>query len=279
MTAVAQDAPISRAEYKSLVARIRERVNATVPSDAVVAVVSRGDPNLAELDGREGWHFPQAEGGVYAGHHPADSAEAIASLEALRAKGAGFLLIPGTSFWWFRHYRDFKRHLDRRYWLVAYDEDACLYSLSDRPFEDSGVTDLSPLRRKSLVSQMQDVVESTLPDTAPLLVWMDAPTEPLVLEERRVESFPQSAEGGPLFGVPDGREAIPQLDDLRERGFRYLIVSATAFGLLDQCPSLRLHLEQRHQLAVEQRNLCRIYELCESDVPSQRRLFRRFRHA
>ena len=44
------------------------------------------------------------EDGTYAGHHPADSAEAIAHLEALRAKGAEYIVFPQTALWWLDYY-------------------------------------------------------------------------------------------------------------------------------------------------------------------------------
>jgi hypothetical protein len=64
---------------------------------------------------RSGEHFPQDESGSYAGHHPADGGEAIAELERLRDRGAGFLVVPPTSRWWLDHYGDFARHLGERY--------------------------------------------------------------------------------------------------------------------------------------------------------------------
>ena len=71
--------------YRDLVERIREVVDRELPPDATVLVVSNGDDELLELGAsRRGWHFPQIEDGTYAGHHPGDSAEAIAHLEALR---------------------------------------------------------------------------------------------------------------------------------------------------------------------------------------------------
>ena len=53
-----------------------------LPPDATVLVVSNGDDELSKLGAaRRGWHFPQMEDGTYAGHHPGDSAEAIAHLQ------------------------------------------------------------------------------------------------------------------------------------------------------------------------------------------------------
>jgi predicted O-methyltransferase YrrM len=89
-------------------------------------VVSRGDDDLLKLDGRQGWHFPQTVGGVYAGHYPGDSAEAIAHLEALRAVGGDFLLFPSTALWWLEHYFEFKQHLERHYAVLIHQQDSCL---------------------------------------------------------------------------------------------------------------------------------------------------------
>jgi glycosyltransferase involved in cell wall biosynthesis len=113
-------------EYKGLVSRIQQVVEGTLPPASTVVVVSKGDDELLRLDGKSGWHFPQSEDGVYAGHYPTNDEEAIAHLESLRAKGAEYLLFPATAFWWLEHYGGFKRHLKNRYRVVAEREDACL---------------------------------------------------------------------------------------------------------------------------------------------------------
>jgi hypothetical protein len=86
-----------------------------IPAGATVLVVSKGDEALLRIQGCTGWHFPRADNGAYAGHHPADSAEAIAHLEALRTQGARYLVFPSTSLWWFDFYAGFREHLDGRY--------------------------------------------------------------------------------------------------------------------------------------------------------------------
>jgi hypothetical protein len=125
--------------YRRLVDRIREVANAVIPPNATVAVVSKGDEKLLVLgEGRQGWHFPQDEHGVYTGYHPADSAEAIAHLEELRERGAQFLLLPGTSFWWLEHYGELSEHLDGCYRRVWEGEACVLYSLSEDDFAGQG---------------------------------------------------------------------------------------------------------------------------------------------
>lgn len=120
-------APSKYLDYQQLVRRVREVAHVTLPPKATVAVVSKGDEELLELgNDRRGWHFPQNQEGVYAGYHPADGAEAIAHLEELRAKGAEFLLLPETSFWWLERYGEFGQHLKSRYRKTLYQEDTCI---------------------------------------------------------------------------------------------------------------------------------------------------------
>jgi len=113
-------------EYDDLIGRIRKAVEVGVPRGARIAVVSRGDDALLALPGRRAGHFPQAPGGAYAGHHPADSAEAIACLESAHGRGADFLLLPATAAWWLDHYRDLRVHLEARYRLAVDLPDTCL---------------------------------------------------------------------------------------------------------------------------------------------------------
>ena len=118
--------PLSRIQYGQLIERIRAAVDASVPRNVKVAVISKGDKELLKLDGRQAWHFPQDARGKYAGCYPADSAEAIAHLEALRARGAAFLVVPSTALWWLDHYGAFGQHLMEHYQVVVEQKDTCL---------------------------------------------------------------------------------------------------------------------------------------------------------
>jgi GT2 family glycosyltransferase len=114
------------ADYRRLRHRIRETVAARVPAGATVVVISKGDEELVQLDGRRGRHFPQAGDGSYGGIYPADSLAAIAQLESERKKGAGFFVIPKPGFWWLDHYGGLKEHLEHHYSLVVRDDQTCL---------------------------------------------------------------------------------------------------------------------------------------------------------
>ncbi len=136
-------------EYQGLVRRIRRAVRRTVPPDTKLLVVSRGDPELVDFDGPEGWHFPQdIRTGQYAGFHPSDSDDAIAQLEAVRRHGAEFLLIPSSDAWWLEHYDYFARYLDTEFKRVADEPETCtIFDLrtsvssarTDEPISDEAV--------------------------------------------------------------------------------------------------------------------------------------------
>jgi len=123
--------------YGRLTRSIHELADRHLPDDARVLVVSRGDEALLAFERQVGLHFPQAEGGVYAGHYPGDSAEAIRHLESLRhTQGARYLLIPDTARWWLDHYAGLRRHLDAHYPLVVDEADVgTIYDLVGSPIE------------------------------------------------------------------------------------------------------------------------------------------------
>jgi GT2 family glycosyltransferase len=112
--------------YRELTERMRRAVSKSVPVGETVLVVSRGDDDLLRIDGRRAWHFPRADDGTYAGHHPADSREAIARLEAQRAAGAEHIVFPGTGIWWLEHYEGLRRHLDGSYRRSFSDPETCV---------------------------------------------------------------------------------------------------------------------------------------------------------
>jgi hypothetical protein len=124
---------VERVRYGRMIVRIHHLLRQRIPRGGIVAVISRGDERLVTVPGRRAWHFPQADTGVYAGHHPADSAAAIAHLDRLRARGARYLLIPRTAFWWLDHYREFAEHLDRCSTHLVRDDRTCaLFTLVPR---------------------------------------------------------------------------------------------------------------------------------------------------
>jgi len=76
-------------------------------------------------DGSEGRIY-LSHGGSYDSRNPRNSDEAISHLEAIRARGAQYLLLPATAFWWLDYYQQFREHLEARYPVVVRDERTCI---------------------------------------------------------------------------------------------------------------------------------------------------------
>jgi hypothetical protein len=114
---------------REVVESVHSYVDTKLPAGSRVLIVSRGDESIIDFENRRGEHFPQTADGVYAGHHPPDSADAIARLEALRATGAEYLVIPATSAWWLAHYDEFATYLDRYTRVEADDGTYVAYAL------------------------------------------------------------------------------------------------------------------------------------------------------
>jgi len=122
-----------RSDYDQLVADVKGIAKSTLSPGAHVVVVSKGDPQLLELTDCHTGHFPQLESGEYSGWHPADAVDAISELETVRSRGAEFLILPRTAFWWLNHYAAFAGHLDASCRLVWRSEECIIYALPPSP--------------------------------------------------------------------------------------------------------------------------------------------------
>lgn len=134
------------ADYREQVRRLRSMVAECVPGGAQVLVASRGDEDLLVMPGYATHHFPADRHGEYAGHHPANSEDAIQRLERQRAAGGRYLVVPATMSWWFDHYAGFADHLERNYVRLRRSEAGCLYELGDAKERLSGVPRRTPWR-------------------------------------------------------------------------------------------------------------------------------------
>jgi GT2 family glycosyltransferase len=116
-------------EYTAMVGRLQHLVREHVPVGQSLVVVSKGDPALLEIEGRPARHFPADASGEWAGHHPADSDEAIQGLERAVARGDRFVLLPAPQRWWLEQYDGFRDHLGRRYRTVVSEDAGMLFEL------------------------------------------------------------------------------------------------------------------------------------------------------
>src|SRR5262249_945376 len=105
---------------------------------SVVLIASKGDEALIRGDGYSGWHFPQNDAGVYAGYYPASSAEAIAHLSQLYARGARDLVFPWTARGGAEHTRGLARHCDTVQELTVSKDGVCvIYELRAFPASEA----------------------------------------------------------------------------------------------------------------------------------------------
>jgi hypothetical protein len=153
--------------YAELVERVRDLVDRYVPQGSTVAVVSRGDPALLELGETVGWHVPGAEDGRYVGYHPADTQDAIGTVESVRARGAEFLLVPDTSSWWLSHYEGLREHLERLGPPLAEEPGtATLFALSG----PRSVLEREATERIRVIEDLEDLVALLLPPRTALTI-------------------------------------------------------------------------------------------------------------
>jgi hypothetical protein len=122
------DARARMVAYRGLVERIRDRTLAVVPQGGLVAMVSRGDDRLLQLEGRVAVHFPADAAGQYAGYYPENAGEAVEQLLELRSRGTQFVVFPATAFWWLEFYPQLASWL--RPALLWSNDDCAIYELT-----------------------------------------------------------------------------------------------------------------------------------------------------
>ena len=118
----------------------RELVRDRVPRDGSVLVVTKSDPDWLDLFGRPAENFPQDASGGYPGFPFSHSVGAIAHLQALRWRGAEFILVPAPSAWWMDTFPEFAAHLVGRYRVVAHEDGVGLLVDLRRPVARQGTS-------------------------------------------------------------------------------------------------------------------------------------------
>lgn len=261
--------PISVADkqsnYQQLIARVRQVVGKTVPLGATMAVVSKGDSALLQIDGVNAWHFPQRDDGVYAGHHPADSAAAIAQLEKVKEKGADFLLIPQTSFWWLDHYPKFRDHLVSNCRQIARIEDTgVIFQIRER----STATEPNPVHGEygRLCMQIRDFITSIIPKKSRISVISKGDPELVNFPCLEAEHFPMQEDGQYAGHYPaDSDEVLAHLAAFRARGGGYLLIPKPSMWWLDFYTGFRDCLETQGRLISRQKYLGALFFLTAND--------------
>lgn len=256
--------------YEELAPRVAAAVEEATPTGAVVLVVSKGDDGLLRFEGRGGWHFPRASNGQYAGHHPLDGRWAVDHLEALRATGGAYLVLPATYYWWFEHYPELEHHLRVRYERLSSPEEVCMiFRLLELPAAaPRAVPDLSAAeQQRRCAPAIRALLENLLPDEEVVLVLSEGDDRLLELE-RPAWHFPHDSAGHHVpLGADAGSHAASQLRTLSQNGIRYLVVPATLIWTLSRRPSLSAYLDRECRRLARRDRICVVYELGSGSRP------------
>lgn len=262
--------------YEDLAPRIAGVVEELTPVGAIALVVSKGDENLVRFDGRSGWHFPRAATGQYAGHHPLDGKWAVEHLEALRALGGAYLVLPSTYYWWLEHYPELELHLRARYERLGAPEEVCrVYRLLDLPAATPRVVPDFAQReqQRRCLPAMRALAENLIPEDEVVLVWSEGDDDLLALD-RQAWHFPHDAAGRHAPPEGDGARQVSQLRTLARNGVHYLLLPAASFWALGRRPALAAYLEgDCRRLALRER-VCVVYELDSRPRSSTREALR-----
>ena len=240
-------------EYQHLVQRVQAAVDRVVPAGSTVLVASKGDPALLMLGPRTGWHFPRAVDGQYAGHHPADSNDAIARFDFQRGLGARYLVIPSTSGWWFAHYPEFIAHV-RSCGRPLFEDAAVasIFELSPRPAAAPAAQPIAGGPGLA-AQQLLGLLEAVLPVTATIAFVIDGGSD--VVKHSRRPAFVFLDTDAPAI---DQDAAIAEMHELTAE---FLVVPTASQDWMTAHARLAGHVDKSFALVTDQRNVCRIYDL------------------
>jgi hypothetical protein len=248
-------APLGEAEYAELVGRIHSTVAESLPPGATVLIVSKGDAALLSMPGLDTAHFPQDQAGEYAGHHPRDSAAAIAELESLRRLGAEYLVIPVTARWWLDFYDGLAAHLANHAEVVADLPDACLiYGLGRLGEAAAGLPTIT--KPTASADQLRDYLEKLISTDSGVVV-LDA-TEGAVAALAPLRTLPLAPD---QVDAEAGGDLLAALRHRAEAGADYLVIPRAADEWLEDHAAAASELEAACRKIADQRHLCRVFEL------------------
>lgn len=244
-------------EYDELCRRLEAVLQDATEAEATIAVASKGDPRLAEIEGREGRHFPGDSEGRYAGYYPRTSEEAIAQLEEARRSGAEFFCLPATGLWWLDHYQGLANWLATHCYVVVDDPETCvLYDLVRTPAKGSE-------EEPGAGAQIRALLDSLLPaDAVVYAIGIDV--EGISTPARRVASIEASG----LFALRR------QLESGAEQP-TFLVLAHTESPAAPD-PGLERSLATWTAKVAQRKDLCDIFQVTAG--PSRSRLSRSPRH-
>jgi glycosyltransferase involved in cell wall biosynthesis/2-polyprenyl-3-methyl-5-hydroxy-6-metoxy-1,4-benzoquinol methylase len=115
-----------------------------------------------------------------------------------------------------------------------------------------------------VVSRIRQIVEATVPQGSRLLVVSKGDEELVDFDECSASHFPQAADGTYSGHHPsNGKEAVEQLEALRNQGNQYLLLPQTGFWWLEYYTELQAYLQSRCRQIWNDKD-CVIYQLFEN---------------
>jgi hypothetical protein len=100
----------------------------TARPNALIVAADNGDPTIFYYAERKGWHFLE-KNGIYNGA-PVDGAQAIVDLEALRKRGADYLVFSSDTSWWLDYHEELRHYLSINAQLAAATSEFKIYKLN-----------------------------------------------------------------------------------------------------------------------------------------------------
>lgn len=94
----------------------------------LVVAADNGDPTIFYYAERKGWHFLEA-GGIYNGE-PMNSAQAIVDLEALRKRGASYLMFTSNTSWWLDYHAELGQYVASNSTIVEATREFKIFKLN-----------------------------------------------------------------------------------------------------------------------------------------------------
>ncbi|MET0903205.1 MAG: glycosyltransferase [Acidimicrobiales bacterium] len=122
---------------------VRRRLQTLGSPSSVVLVAVVSEDDVVELGTRPVWPFPQSREGGWAGYEPVDGPAAVTHLEAQRARGAHYFVLPRKAFSWRHRYPELFDHLEASGLRVHQDEHMVVWDVGRDRADDLR---LDPLR-------------------------------------------------------------------------------------------------------------------------------------
>src|SRR5215218_3418569 len=115
---------------------------------------------------------------------------------------------------------------------------------------------------RQLIGRFAELARGAVPEGATVVVVSKGDAALLEVGDRQTWHFPQRSDGTYAGYHPlDSASAISHLEELRERGARYLAFPAPSIWWLDHYKGLRQHLESHYRAVSEDPNAGIIYAL------------------